>query len=143
VLSMGAVFALFAGFYHWVVFLTGYAYLEIMGKIHFWVTFVGVNLTFFPMHFLGLAGMPRRIPDYPDAYAFWNSICSWGSYISVLGLIIFFVLIYQMLSGYAWMYDAQILNAIVTNEGRVQYVVMFRLLVWSRMLKFFKKYFSV
>lgn len=68
VLSMGAVFALFAGFYYWFLFLTGKSYSEYLGQLHFWTTFVGVNVTFFPMHFLGLAGMPRRIPDYPDVY---------------------------------------------------------------------------
>ena len=69
VLSMGAVFAIFAGFYYWVGKVTGMQYSEFLGGLHFWVFFVGVNLTFFPMHFLGIAGMPRRIPDYPDAYA--------------------------------------------------------------------------
>jgi len=69
VLSMGAVFGFMAGFYFWVEKITGFPYLEDYGQIHFWTMFVGVNLTFFPMHFLGLAGMPRRIPDYPDAYS--------------------------------------------------------------------------
>jgi len=68
VLSMGVVFGLFSGFYYWIEILTGLKYSENLGRIHFWLTFVGVNLTFFPMHFLGIAGMPRRIPDYPDIY---------------------------------------------------------------------------
>jgi cytochrome c oxidase subunit I len=69
VLSMGAVFAIFSGIYFWFSKITGVQYSEVLGQIHFWVFFIGVNITFFPMHFLGLAGMPRRIPDYPDAYA--------------------------------------------------------------------------
>jgi heme/copper-type cytochrome/quinol oxidase subunit 1 len=68
VLSMGVVFALFGAFYYWIEFLTGLKFSDILANLHFWLTFVGVNLTFFPMHFLGIAGMPRRIPDYPDIY---------------------------------------------------------------------------
>jgi len=91
VLSMGAVFALFAAFYYWYEILFGVRYNEQLGFIHFWLTFIGVNCTFFPMHFLGLAGQPRRVPDYPDKYAFWNGVASFGSLISVTSL---FVLIY-------------------------------------------------
>jgi cytochrome c oxidase subunit 1 len=94
VLSMGAVFAVFSGFYFWLEKMIKLKYPEILGKIHFWITFVGVNITFFPMHFLGLAGMPRRIPDYPDAYSNWNSIASYGSYISLIGAFFFMYIIY-------------------------------------------------
>jgi cytochrome c oxidase subunit 1 len=98
VLSMGAVFALFAGFYYWIGKISGRQYPETLGQIHFWIFFTGVNLTFFPMHFLGLAGMPRRIPDYPDCYAGWNAICSFGSYLSVLGAVLFFVIVWITLA---------------------------------------------
>jgi heme/copper-type cytochrome/quinol oxidase subunit 1 len=93
VLSLGAVFAIFSGFYYWLEKIIGVPYSETLGKIHFWITFIGANITFFPMHFLGLAGMPRRIPDYPDAFADWNAIASFGSYINLFGSLFFFFLI--------------------------------------------------
>jgi cytochrome c oxidase subunit 1 len=89
VLSLGAVFTIFAGWYYWFPKITGYMYEEWIGKLHFWVTFIGVNLVFFPQHFLGLAGMPRRYVDYPDAFAGWNNISSIGSYISGFAVLIF------------------------------------------------------
>jgi len=91
VLSLGSTFAIFAGWYYWFPKMTGYMYSEFLGKLHFWLTFIGVNLVFFPQHFLGLAGMPRRIADYPDAFAGWNYISSIGSYVSTAGLLVFFV----------------------------------------------------
>jgi heme/copper-type cytochrome/quinol oxidase subunit 1 len=98
VLSMGAVFAIFGGFYYWIGKITGLQYPETLGQIHFWTTFIGVNLTFFPMHFLGLAGMPRRIPDYPDAYAGWNAVATYGSYITTVSALFFFYIIYVTLT---------------------------------------------
>jgi cytochrome c oxidase subunit 1 len=90
VLSLGAVFTIFAGWYYWFPKITGYMYEDSIGRLHFWITFVGVNMVFFPQHFLGLAGMPRRIVDYPDAFAGWNMVSSLGSYISGFGLLVFF-----------------------------------------------------
>ena len=79
VLSMGAVFGIFAAFYFWLGILAHRCYPAFEAYVHFWVFFLGVNLTFFPMHFLGMAGMPRRIPDYPDAFALWNGVASFGA----------------------------------------------------------------
>ena len=93
VLSMGAVFAIFSGFYYWIEKITGRTYSEFMGYAHFILMFIGVNLTFFPMHFLGLAGMPRRIPDYPDSFEGWNIIASSGSFISVISTLVFLCLL--------------------------------------------------
>jgi len=93
VLSMGAVFAIFAGFYYWFHKFTGLHYSEKLGNLHFWTFFFGVNITFFPMHFLGLAGMPRRIPDYPDALYQWNYISSFGSMLSLVSVVIFFYVV--------------------------------------------------
>jgi cytochrome c oxidase subunit I len=98
VLSMGAVFGIFAGWYYWIGKITGLQYSEVLGQIHFWLFFVGVNLTFFPMHFLGLAGMPRRVPDYPDAFSGWNAVASFGSLISVISALLFFYIVYETLT---------------------------------------------
>jgi cytochrome c oxidase subunit 1 len=88
-MSLGATFAIFAGWYYWFPKIFGYMYSQGIAKLHFWVTFVGVNLVFFPQHFLGLAGMPRRYIDYPEVYAGWNQVSSIGSYISAVGVLIF------------------------------------------------------
>jgi cytochrome c oxidase subunit 1 len=95
VLSRGAVFGVFAGFYYWVGKVTGLQYSERLGRIHFWVFFVGVNRTFFPRHFLGFAGRPRRVPDYPDARTDWNIVASRGSLVSAFGALFFFVVRYD------------------------------------------------
>ena len=99
VLSLGAVFALFIGFYYWLKKMTGLYYVEELGQMHFWITTIGVNLTFFPMHFLGLSGMPRRVPDYPDAFEYWNAVSSFGSLVSLFGVFVFFYIIYLAMSG--------------------------------------------
>jgi len=98
VLSMGAVFAIFAGFYYWLGKMTGYQYPEYLGKVHFWTTFIGANITFFPMHFLGVAGMPRRIPDYPDMYQKWNTFISFGAFVSFFSILLFFYIVYRTLA---------------------------------------------
>ncbi|MET3900493.1 cytochrome c oxidase subunit 1 [Devosia sp. UYZn731] len=90
VLSLGAVFSIFAGWYYWFPKMFGYMYKETLGKIHFWSMFIGVNLVFFPQHFLGLAGMPRRYIDYPDAFGMWNRVSSIGYYITFVSMLIFF-----------------------------------------------------
>ena len=97
-MSLGAVFSIFAGFYYWIGKMSGYQYDEGLAKLHFWVTFIGVNLVFFPQHFLGLAGMPRRIPDYPDAFAGWNMVSSIGSYVSGVGVLIFLTVLWRIFS---------------------------------------------
>ena len=98
VLSLGAVFSIFAGYYYWFPKMTGYMYSDFWGKLHFWTTFIGANILFFPQHFLGLAGMPRRYVDYPDAFAFWNYVSSIGSYITAVGTLFFFVGVFVALA---------------------------------------------
>lgn len=94
VLSMGAVFALFSAWYFWVPKITGLDFSIPKGKAHFWIMFIGVNVTFFPQHFLGLQGMPRRISDYPDGFAGWNMVSSFGSIISVAATWLFLYILY-------------------------------------------------
>jgi len=108
VLSMGAVFALYSGWYFWIPKILGLDYNLLYSKAHFWVLFTGVNLTFFPQHFLGLQGMPRRISDYPDAFTGWNFISSVGSLVSVAATALFLHIVYLQLVkgkavfGYIW-----------------------------------------
>jgi cytochrome c oxidase subunit 1 len=100
VLSMGAVFALFSAWYFWIPKMLGLDYNTMLGKVHFWILFIGVNVTFFPQHFLGLQGMPRRISDYPDAFAGWNLVSSFGSIISVVATWLFLHILYlQLVAG--------------------------------------------
>jgi cytochrome c oxidase subunit 1 len=94
-MSLGAVFSIFAGFYYWFPKMTGYMYDERLAKLHFWLLFVGINLTFFPQHFLGLAGMPRRYIDYPDAYWQWNFVSSIGAYVAGVATAVFLYTVYE------------------------------------------------
>ena len=98
VLSLGAVFAIFAGWYYWFPKMSGYIFPEAIAKLHFWIAFIGANVLFFPMHFTGLAGMPRHYVDYPDAFAGWNRISSIGSYIFGFGILVFFYGLYVAFS---------------------------------------------
>ncbi|KAI3939188.1 hypothetical protein MKX01_002056 [Papaver californicum] len=123
VLSMGAVFVLFVGFYHWVGKISGGTYPETLGQIHFWITSFGVNSTFFPMHFLGISGMPRRIPDYPDAYAGWNAISSSGSYISLVGICCFFVVVAITLSSDKRSAPSELNWAVKENSTTLEWMV--------------------
>ena len=95
VLSLGAVFGIFCGFYFWIGKMSGRQYPEFWGKVHFWLTFIGVNLTFFPQHFLGAAGMPRRYPDYPSAFAGWNFVSSLGAFLSGFAFLVFFYVLFR------------------------------------------------
>ena len=93
VLSMGAIYALLAAFYYWIGKITGYQYNEKWGLIHFVVFTVAINIVFQPMHFLGISGMPRRIPDYADAYSGFNSIMTIGSFLTVISIFIFLYIV--------------------------------------------------
>lgn len=123
--SMGAVFAFFAGFYYWFEKVTGYKINSRLGHIHFWIMFLGVNITFFPMHFLGLAGMPRRVPDYPDAYICFNYMSSFGSLLSFVGILFFLFIIYSAL------YRVTLTKSIVANALGFDYAYVSKLVSTS------------
>ncbi|WP_299649817.1 cytochrome c oxidase subunit 1 [uncultured Jannaschia sp.] len=100
VMSLGAVFGIFAGIYYWIGKMSGRQYPEWAGKLHFWAFFIGANLTFFPQHFLGRQGMPRRYIDYPDAFALWNHVSSWGAFLSFASFLFFIgVIFYTIIAG--------------------------------------------
>jgi cytochrome c oxidase subunit 1 len=133
VLSMGAVFGLFSGWYFWSTKILGLSYDEKLAKIHFWTFFIGVNVTFFPQHFLGLQGMPRRISDYPDAFAGWNLISSFGSIISVASTVVFIHLTYLQLttgtavSRYPWnvpkLFTDHLRNLLNRSYGSIEWAL--------------------
>lgn len=116
--SMGVVFGMFAGFYHRYELITGYRYSRLLALLHFWVTFAGVNVTFFPMHFLGIAGMPRRIPDYPEMYGTFNTISTIGSIMSVSGVVI---LIFLILHSIFWNNKVLLQNDQIILYNGVEY----------------------
>jgi cytochrome c oxidase subunit 1 len=124
VLSMGAVFALFSAWYFWIPKMLGLDYNKTLGKVHFWIFFAGVNITFFPQHFLGLQGMPRRISDYPDAFAGWNLVSSYGSIVSVIAIFLFLHIVYQQLvfgkatSRYPWLTPQFYSDTLQTLQNR-------------------------
>ena len=136
VLSMGAVFGLFAGFYYWIEKIVGLRYDQTLGNLHFAVFFVGVNLTFFPMHFLGLSGMPRRIPDFPDFYAGWNQVASIGSTISVIASFIFFYTVYDLLC-----YGEKGLHLSWNNDKLIWFYIR-KLILGNRLVFSSSKYFD-
>jgi cytochrome c oxidase subunit 1 len=102
-MSLGAVFGIFAGIYYWFGKMTGREYPEWAGKVHFWAMFIGSNITFFPQHFLGRQGMPRRYIDYPDGFALWNAVSSWGAILSFSSFVFFLGVI-----GYSLFYGRRI-----------------------------------
>jgi cytochrome c oxidase subunit 1 len=128
VLSMGAAFGFFSAFYYWFRKVLGVNYSEKYAQTHFWLTLIGVNLTFFPMHFLGLNGMPRRIPDYPDVYIFWNSFSSFGSIFTFVAILYFFNIIVSAfyLNNWWFIFFKPVLN-------------IWHLIPWVKVYNFFKK----
>ena len=97
VMSLGAVFCIFAGIYYWIGKMTGRQYPEWAGKLHFWMMFIGANVTFFPQHFLGRQGMPRRYLDYPEQFALWNHVSSMGAFLSGASFLFFFWIVFYTL----------------------------------------------
>jgi cytochrome c oxidase subunit 1 len=95
VLSLGAIFTIFAGFFYWFEKITGLKYNEVLADLHFWLFFIGTNIIFFPQHFLGMQGMPRRYVDYPDAFAFWNKVSSLGYLVMAAGMVFFLALLVE------------------------------------------------
>lgn len=141
VLSMGAAFAIFAGFYYWAPKIIGSRYSDRLGQLQFWLLFAGVNLTFFPMHFMGMAGMPRRIPDYPDFYSGWNYISSVGSLISAFAIVLFFVNFNRVLTLNFW-FPSGVDDSILTPDSKLR-IKWTKGLILSRVRYLFKRYIVV
>lgn len=132
VLSMGAVYGMFCAFYYWSSLLTGYYYSEVLSHAHFWAFLIGVNLTFFPMHFLGLSGMPRRIPDYPDTFAYFNLLASYGSTVSFIGVIFFFILLANLFGQELLMFKkSTVIKSIIMSGIMLAFFMLFTLPISS------------
>jgi cytochrome c oxidase subunit 1 len=132
VLSMGAVFAMFAAWYYWIPKMLGLTYSLSLSHAQFWLLFIGVNVTFFPQHFLGLQGMPRRISDYPDAFAGWNVVSSFGSLISVVGAALFLYIVYdQLVAGKASSRDPWVIPAPMSDSLQILLNRSYSSLEWA------------
>jgi len=138
--SMGVVFGLFAAFYFWADIFLGSKYSEVLGRFHFWLTFYGVNLTFFPMHFLGIAGMPRRIPDYPDVYWGWNYLSSVGSLVTIFGVFLFFIILYDLFNPLGFFLEGSSSFIISPYFRLAQAKMPFVSSLFSHVIYFFPKY---
>jgi len=132
VLSMGAVFAMFAAWYYWIPKMLGLTYSISLSKAQFWLLFIGVNVTFFPQHFLGLQGMPRRISDYPDAFTGWNVVSSFGSIISVVAAALFLYIVYdQLVAGKASSRDPWVIPAPMSDSLQILLNRSYSSLEWA------------
>jgi heme/copper-type cytochrome/quinol oxidase subunit 1 len=153
VLSLGAVFSIFGGFYYWWGKMTGLVYNEELANVQFWMLFIGSNITFFPMHILGNRGMPRRIPDYADIYYFWNFVCSFGSFISLFSILFWFYVVYDSVSrftkavpNYLVFMGSQAIQRIINwhlynDKLNLLGAVYNKLMFFERFSNFFTKFF--